>query len=196
MILPCRCCLPWDSRGTPDRNAAVVAILAQELQRHAPVDLKETLTRSIFVEKVRLCKCSFIIHVRTGPLLGMPPRYHDAWSRSSPSCCQNDWKSSHADRTPEGCRGCSHRDTRGPTAETGGASSRGKKHKCQTREGTNENILKITPVDFWNPQKILHNKKGSLDKPLRKSRRRMLMLVTPIRRQCKLWNPWQKQRRT
>ena len=109
-------------------------------------------------------------HIRPGLPFGMPPRCQDTWSRSSPSWYQMDWKSSHAggDRT-EGSREWCHRDTPGPTSETGAASSNGKKHKCQTWEGTKEKFLNITDADLCSLQKIQHNEKGSLSQTYKKN---------------------------
>ena len=112
---------------------------------------------------------TFFVHIRTGPLLGVPQRNQDTWSRSSPSWYQKDWKSSHAggDRTPDGSREWSHRHTRGPTSETGGASSSGKK-KSQTWERTKDKFLNITSEGLGSLQKILSNKKGSLSQTYKK----------------------------
>ena len=130
-----------------------------------------TLAQAFLVKKFHLCENALIIRIRTCPLLGMPPRYHDAGSRSSPSWYQKDWKSTQVggSRTPEGCREWERGDSRGHTAETGSASSSGKKHKCPTWVGTKEKILNIPPADLWSVQKILHDKRGSLSQTYKKN---------------------------
>ena len=54
-----------------------------------------------------------------------------------------------------------HRDTRG-------TSSGGQVDKRETREGTIEEFLNITPEELWRLQKILGNKKGSLNQTCKK----------------------------
>ena len=85
----------------------------------------------------------------------------DTWSRQSPSWYHKYWKSSPTsggDKTPEGHRLWCQRDTRSSTTdtETGGASSRGKKHESQTWEAPREKFLNVTPADLWRLQKILN----------------------------------------
>ena len=85
------------------------------------------------------------LSIRTGPPLGMPSRYHDTWSRQSPSWYQKDGKSSQTsgDKTPEGYGEWSDWDTWRSTAETGQPSSCGRKHKkirLGRRPGRNSSV--------------------------------------------------------
>ena len=103
------------------------------------------------------------------------------------------WKSSQVggSRTPEGCREWGHGDSRGTTAETGSASSSGKKHRCQTWVGTKENLDNIPPADSWSLQKILHDKKGSLSQTTCKKNTENAKLHDLDHKTMQAWNLWQ-----
>ena len=92
----------------------------------------------------RSAKYTFLVHIRTGLLLGMPQRCHSRRT-ASPSPAGTERLMVAGKR--------SHRDTRGPTSETGGSRSTGKKNESLTWEGTKEKFLNISSEDLWCLQK-------------------------------------------
>ena len=122
------------------------------------------LARAILGYQVPLLKYTFFIHIRTGLLIGMPPRHQDTWSRSSPSWYRKDWESSASggDRASDGIGGWSQRDTRG-------TSSSGHADNTETWEETKDKFLNITPDELWRLQKILSNKKGTWSQTYKKN---------------------------